>query len=81
MPTDTPPLPTWTPLPPEQQPLTPHSGFRDIAQSVLDSSAMAHDFLMKCAACGLPVDDRLQELQDHCKFCKDVLKYHYGLDY
>ncbi len=69
----------WQPLPPDKQPLTPHESYRQMAESICQQSTIAHDFLRKCEACGLPVDDRLAELQQHTEFCRNFLKHFYDV--
>lgn len=47
---------------------------RQAAREVVDLTPQIMEFLKKCEACGLPVEDRQAAVQTDCDFCKAVLE-------
>jgi hypothetical protein len=56
----------------------PDDSYRQMAQVYLSAAPAVRDFLSRCAACGLPVEDRQQKHEEICKFCSDYLANFFG---
>lgn len=45
-----------------------------LAKDAVEATPDILEFLRKCEACGLPVEDRIASVNTDCEFCKAVLE-------
>jgi len=57
--------------------LQPAPNYRELAQSVLDNAPAVRNFLVACANCGLPADERIRAHEQAVQFAQAFIHNFY----